>query len=86
MGLLTTLTGHNHQARTVAYSSDGRLLVSGSDDGTVRIWDTRTGEEAMSPLRSGDGEVFSVSFAPNGRSIASATHDGPVRIWNLETG
>jgi len=80
------LIGHASEVNSIAYSPDGHLLTSGSDDGTVRLWDTRTGLEAISPLRSGDGKVTSVAFSPDGRFIASGTSDGPIRIWDVKTG
>jgi len=81
-----TLTGHDSAVRSVSYSFDGRLLASGSDDGTVRIWDTRTGEEAMSPMRSGDGKVLSVDVARNSKWVASGTESGAVCVWNVTPG
>ena len=78
-----TLSGHDGAVNSVAYSSDGRMLASGSTDGTVRIWDMRTGEELISPLRSGDGAVSSVSLAPDGQNVASGTGAGVVCIWSL---
>ena len=81
-----TLAGHNNAVRSVSYSSDGRHLASGSEDGTVRVWDTRTGEEAMFPMRSGDGQVLSVKFAHNSKWIASGTESGALCIWNVTPG
>jgi len=40
-----TLTGHSGHVRSVAYSPDGKHIVSGSDDNTVRVWDSQTGKE-----------------------------------------
>ena len=40
-----TLTGHSHYVNSVAYSPDGKHLVSGSYDNTVKVWDAQTGEE-----------------------------------------
>jgi len=80
------LTGHDGAVRSVSYSSDGHLLASGSDDGTVRIWDTLTGEEKISPMRSGDGAVLSVDFARNGKWVASGTEACTVCIWTVTTG
>jgi len=85
-GTVMTLTGHGGAVRSVAYSCDGLLLASGSEDGTVRVWDTRTGEEAMSSLLSGDGMVLSVDFARNNQRIASGTEAGIVCIWDVTTG
>jgi len=48
--VMMTLSGHSGAVRSVAYSADGRLLASGSDDGTVRIWDMQTGGEAKAGL------------------------------------
>jgi len=81
--LVMTLTGHEDAVNSVAYSSDGRLLSSGSADGTVRIWDMRTGEEVMTPLRSGDGTVCSVAMSPDCKNVVSGTEGGVVCIWSL---
>jgi len=78
-----TLAGHGGPVRSVAYSVDGRLLASGSDDGSVRIWDIQAGEEALSPLRSGDGEVLTVDFARNNCWVATGTASGTVCVWNV---
>jgi len=83
---IMTLTGHNGAVTSVSYSPDGLLLVSGSTDGSVRIWDTRTGEEAMFPMRSGDGKVLSVDFARNGKWVGSGTESGSVWVWNVTPG
>jgi len=81
-----TLTGHDSAVHSVSYSPDGHLLASGSNDGTVRIWDTLTGEETMSPMRSGDEAVLSVDFARNGKWVASGTGAGNVCVWNVPQG
>ena len=81
-----TLTGHTNAVRSIAYSaSDRRLLISGSDDGTVRVWDTHTGEKVMPPLHSGDGAVLSVDFARNHMWISCGTETGTVCIWDIAT-
>jgi len=80
------LTGHDSAVCSVSYSSDGRLLASGSMDGTVRLWDTRTGDEARPPLRIGEGSVLTVSFAQSSRWVASGTESGVVCVWNVTPG
>jgi len=77
------LTGHSGAVHSLSYSSDGRRLASGSADGTIRIWDTQTGEEALTPFRSGDGSVLSVDFARNNKWVASGTAAGLVYIWDV---
>lgn len=83
---VTMLTGHSGPVRSVAYSPDGLLLASGSEDGSVRIWDMRKDGEAVSPLRSGHGSVISVDFARNDKWVASGTEEGVVCIWNITPG
>lgn len=60
--LVMTLKGHEGGVTSVDYSADGLLLASGSEDGTVRVWDTRSGEETVSPLQSESGPVTCVVF------------------------
>jgi len=84
--LVMTLTGHESRASSVAYSPSGHLLASGFYDGMVHIWDTRTGEEVISPMRSGDGFVQSVTFSLDGLRVASGTDNGVVSVWNVLTG
>ena len=83
--LVMTLTGHKAGVTSLAYSPDGLYIVSGSLDGTVRVWDTRTAEEFTSPLCSKDGPVLSLAMASDGKQVVSGTHAGTVCIWNILT-
>lgn len=59
-------------------------VVTTSEDGTARLWDTSTGVcEAI--FRGHEAVVYSAAFAPNCRSIATASEDCTARVWNLET-
>jgi WD40 repeat protein len=70
----------------VAFGPDGRRIVSGGDDGTVRVWDAATGEAVGVPMTGHGGWVNSVAFSPDGQRIASGGEDGTVRVWNADTG
>jgi len=76
-----TLVGHEGGVTSVSYSPDGLSIASGSRDGTIRIWDMRTGEEKITPLRSDDGSILAVAFCPNGRIVGSGTEGSAVCIW-----
>jgi len=78
-----TLTGHSGPVLSVSYSGDGRLLASGSKDGSVRVWDTRTGEEARAPFLGDNGSVLTVDFAQSNRWVASGTQSGVVCVWSI---
>lgn len=68
----------------MAFSHDGRLLVSGSDDNTVRLWDLAPGALTRT-LEGHSGSVYSVAFSPDGRLLASGSIDNTVRLWEPAT-
>jgi WD40 repeat protein/DNA-binding CsgD family transcriptional regulator len=81
---LLTLEGHTNWIRSVAFSPDGEILVSGSDDKTVRLWNTTTGQ-FLRPLLGHKERVWSVAFSPDGKTVASSSEDKTVRLWNIHT-
>ena len=80
-GRVLDLRGHTDLVWGLAYSPDGRRLATGSLDGTIKLWDTTTGEEVFT-LRGHTAGVICVAFSPDGRRIASGSWDRTVRVWD----
>ena len=76
---------HTDQVTSVAFSPDGRQIVSGSDDQTLRLWDVATGEEVRQ-LSGHTDQVTSMAFSPDGRQIVSGNGDQTLRLWDVATG
>lgn len=77
--------GHDHIVDAVAVSPDGRFILSGSPDRTVRLWNFETGKL----IRVFQGHTFTVSsvaFSPDSRFAVSGSEDHSVRLWDVETG
>jgi WD40 repeat protein len=77
--LLDSLRGHTDRVYGLDFSSDGRLLASGGQDGTIRVWDVASGRDMHIVDGSGDRDVF---FAPDDEHVAS-THG---TIWDIASG
>ncbi|WP_335016982.1 WD40 repeat domain-containing protein [Nostoc sp.] len=80
--LLRTLSGHSERVNSVAISSDGQMLASGSDDKTIKLWSIATGKEIYS--LSHFNSVKSVAFTPNGDGLAAGDNSGNIKIWRSQ--
>jgi WD40 repeat protein len=82
---LRTFDGHLAGANAVALRADGRRAVSGSDDGTLKVWDLATGE-LFRTLEGHTAAVQAVALHDDGRRALSASDDGTLKVWDLGTG
>jgi len=79
------LMGHQAKVNDLAWSPAGRTLASASDDGTVRFWDTGTGQELSQIAVDQDG-VASLAWSPDGTKIVTGDNRGAAQVWDAQTG
>ena len=80
-----TLSGHSQPIWAVAISSDGKTLVSGGSDQTLKIWNLQTGT-LLRTLTGHTDTVRAIVTSQDGRLLASGSGDKTIKIWNLQTG
>jgi len=81
------LHGHEGCVLSAAYTADGERLVTGSYDGSVRIWDLLTGRTLHVLRPTGDRSmVYSVAVSPDGKTVASGEWGGAIRVWDAASG
>ena len=76
------LEGHAAGVPAVVFIGDGKILATGSEDKTIKLWDAATGKELVT-LKT--GSVQSLASTADGRRFASAGHDGTVKVWDAAT-
>ncbi|MEO5357749.1 MAG: AAA family ATPase [Nitrospirae bacterium YQR-1] len=77
--------GHSNWVTSVSFSPDGKFIVSGSLDSTVKLWDAATGS-LIRTISGHSNNVTSVSFSPDGKFIVSGSRDDTVKLWDAATG
>ncbi|KAF7368290.1 WD40 repeat-like protein [Mycena venus] len=80
------LHGHTRSVYSLAFSSDGQRIVSGSGDTTIQVWDAYSGARVGSPMEGHSLDVNCVVFSPDGKQIASGSDDETVGMWDVKTG
>ena len=82
---LQVFEGHSHALNSVALSSDGTRVLTGSFDGIARLWDFRTGRQ-MRQFEGHSNEVTAVAFSRDSERALTGSADLTIRLWDLATG
>jgi len=83
-GAERVLAGHRDFVSGLDFSPDGATLATGSMDGTIRLWDTRSGQTTAT-LPGHLTEATAVAFSPDGRTLASLGRSDSLKLWHLPT-
>ncbi|KIJ30650.1 hypothetical protein M422DRAFT_186841 [Sphaerobolus stellatus SS14] len=83
---LLVFRDHTGSVQSVAFSPDGKYIVSGSYDQTIRLWSVETGKAVGEPYQRHTYPVQSVAFSPDGKYIVSGSYDETIQLWSVETG
>ncbi len=83
--LRLSLIDHTGFILSVAFSPDGKYVLTGSNDHTARLWDAATGKKVRVFKGHSDG-VSSVAFSPDGKFVLTGSWDKTVRLWDFATG
>jgi len=81
-GLPATLDAHPAEVSATAFTPDSRILATASYDGTLKLWDTRSGE-ALRTLSGHQNLVLSLAVSPDGNMLASGGNDNTIKLWDV---
>lgn len=83
--LQTKLIGHSEMINSITYSNDDKYIVTSSQDCSIKIWNSKTGE-CLRTIRGHDDYVLGAVFDPSGEYVLSYSTDNTIRLWKARDG
>jgi WD40 repeat protein len=80
-----TMQGHTNWVNSVVHLAGGGRIITGSSDGSIRLWDLEGGAQIGEEWRDENKAVCSMALSPDGKTIASGGVEDSVRLWDVET-
>ncbi|KAG1866019.1 quinon protein alcohol dehydrogenase-like superfamily [Suillus subluteus] len=77
--------GHTDFVGGVIHLPDGQRIITCSDDGSLRVWNLKSGKQIGEDWRDGESEVWTIALSPDGKKVVSGSDDGAVRLWDVDT-
>ena len=81
--MVQSMAAHEEPILRIAYSPDGKRLVSSSSDRSIKVWDAATLEEQQVLAHQPDW-VLALAFSPDGRRLAAGRYDGSLSIYDAQ--
>ncbi|KAG2746005.1 WD40 repeat-like protein [Suillus brevipes Sb2] len=77
--------GHTNWVWGAIHLPGGQRIITCSGDGSLRVWNTKSGKQIGEDWRDGDSQVWSIALSPDGKKVVSGSEDGAVRLWDIDT-
>lgn len=81
-----TLSGHNNFVFSLTKHPSQNILLSCSEDETIKMWDIRSRASCILSVEGHSEPITSVQFHPSGDDFVSCSYDGVIRLWDMKNG